>query len=67
MGKQLVEVDSELLDAVRAALGTTCPGETVAQALKETMMAYRAGQVLGEDLDALADPTPGVVSAKAWR
>lgn len=60
MGKQLVEIDSELLDAVCAALGTTDPGETVAQALKETVMAYRAGQFLSEDLVPLPEPaTPG--------
>jgi Arc/MetJ family transcription regulator len=60
MGKQLVEIDSELLDAVCEALGTTDPCETVAQALKETVMAYRAGQLLSEDLAPLPEPaTPG--------
>jgi Arc/MetJ family transcription regulator len=66
--RTLVEIDPELLDAAKAALGTTTIKDTVDRALREAVRAQVTAEHLrdmrsleGLDLD---DPE---VMAQAWR
>ena len=71
MTKQIVDIDDELLDEARRALGTSTIKDTVNSALVETASAARRRAITAEDLQRfaeaardLADPE---VMARAWQ
>jgi Arc/MetJ family transcription regulator len=70
MTKRLVDIDDEVLDEARRALGTTTLKDTVNEALRSTVQGHRRSQVTREDLkrvgELLVDLGDPDIMAKAW-
>ena len=70
MTKRLVDIDDEILEEARRALGTTTLKDTVNQSLRNTVQAHRRTQITREDLrrvaELLVDLGDPEVMAKAW-
>jgi Arc/MetJ family transcription regulator len=70
MTKRLVEIDDEVLEEARVALGTSTIKDTVNVALGEAAKAARRRPITREDLrrfaEAAADLGDPEIMAKAW-
>ena len=70
MTKRLVDIDDEILDEARRALGTRTLKDTVNTALRESAETNRRRHVTRADLqrvgELLVDLGDPVVMAKAW-
>ena len=70
MTKRLVDIDDEILEEARHALGTTTLKDTVNQSLRTAVREHRRSQITREDLrrvgDLLLDLSDPEVMAKAW-
>ena len=70
MAKRLVDIDDEVLEEARRALGTTTIKDTVNTALDEAVRAARRRSLTVEDLQAvgalLVDLGDPEVMARAW-
>jgi len=70
MTKRLVDIDDEVLEQAREALGTKTLKETVNAALEESARAARRRSITREDLIRFAEATQDArnpkIMAKAW-
>lgn len=70
MTKRLVDIDDEVLEQARSALGTTTLKETVNASLTEAAQAARRRSLTKEDLERFAEAIKDLgdpeVMAKAW-
>ena len=70
MTKRLVDIDDEILEEARHALGTTTLKDTVNQSLRTAVREHRRSQITREDLrrvgELLLDLSDPDVMAKAW-
>jgi Arc/MetJ family transcription regulator len=70
MTKRLVDIDDEILEEARRALGTTTLKDTVNQSLQSTVRVHRRTEITREDLqrvgELLVDLRDPEVMAKAW-
>ena len=70
MTKRLVDIDDEILEEARHALGTTTLKDTVNQSLRSAVREHRRSQITREDLrrvgDLLLDLSDPEVMARAW-
>ncbi len=70
MTKRLVDIDDEILEEARHALGTTTLKDTVNESLRSTVQAHRRSQITREDLqragELLVDLGDPEIMAKAW-
>ena len=70
MTKRLVDIDDEVLEEARRALGTTTLKDTVNQSLRSAVWEHRRSQITREDLrrvgELLLDLSDPDVMAKAW-
>lgn len=70
MTKRLVDIDDEILDEARRALGTTTLKDTVNQSLRNAAEASRRRKITKEDLQAFVEATEDLrnpeIMAKAW-
>lgn len=70
MTKRLVDIDDEVLDEARRALGTTTLKDTVNQSLRTAVQSARRGTITPEDLqrvgELLVDLRNPEIMAKAW-
>jgi Arc/MetJ family transcription regulator len=70
MTKRLVDIDDEILDEARRALGTTTLKDTVNQSLRNAAKASRRRKITKEDLQAFVEATEDLrnpeIMAKAW-
>ena len=70
MTKRLVDIDDEVLEEARRALGTTTLKDTVNQSLHSAVREHRRSQITREDLrrvgELLVDLGDPEVMAKAW-
>ena len=70
MTKRLVDIDDEVLEEARRALGTKTLKDTVNEALRSSVQAHRRSQLTREDLkrvaELLVDLGDPDVMAKAW-
>ncbi len=71
MAKRLVEIDDQVLEDARRALGTTTIKDTVNIALRESVKAAHRRAITAEDLAAFAEATKDArdpeIMARAWR
>ena len=70
MTKRLVDIDDEVLERARLALGTKTLKDTVNESLRVTAQAARRHAITDEDFAAFADASRDLgdpeVMAKAW-
>jgi Arc/MetJ family transcription regulator len=70
MTKRLVDIDDEILDEARRALGTTTLKDTVNQSLRNAAEASRRRKITKQDLQAFVEATEDLrnpeIMAKAW-
>jgi len=70
MTKRLVDIDDEVLDEAKRALGTTTLKDTINSSLRESVAAARRREITKEDLqrvgELLTDRGDPEVMAKAW-
>ena len=70
MTKRLVDIDDDVLDQARRALGTSTVKETVNGSLRSTVQAYRRRSLTAEDIAAFVEATEDLrnpeIMAKAW-
>ena len=70
MTKRLVDIDDEVLEEARRALGTSTLKETVNRALRHTVEHHRRPPVSPEDVGAFVAATADLrnpeVMAEAW-
>jgi Arc/MetJ family transcription regulator len=70
MTKRLVDIDDEILDEARRALGTKTLKETVNESLRSIVQSHRRQKITKEDVqrfvDALEDLCNPEIMAKAW-
>jgi Arc/MetJ family transcription regulator len=70
MTKRLVDIDDEVLEEARRALGTTTLKETVNESLRSTAQAARGRQITMDDIAAFAEAARDLgdpeVMKKAW-
>jgi len=70
MTKRLVDIDDEVLDEAKRALGTTTLKDTINSSLRESVAAARRREITKEDLqrvgELLTDLGDPEVMAKAW-
>ena len=70
MTKRLVDIDDEVLEDARRALGTTTLKDTVNQSLHSAVREHRRTQITREDLqrigERLSDLGDPEVMAQAW-
>jgi Arc/MetJ family transcription regulator len=70
MAKRLVDIDDDLLERAREALGTTTIKDTVNRALEEQAKAAYRRALTSEDLRRFAEATRDLgdpeVMARAW-
>jgi Arc/MetJ family transcription regulator len=70
MTKRLVDIDDEILEQARAALGTTTLKDTVNEALHTTVQAHRRRALTAEDIERFVKATVDLrnpeIMAKAW-
>jgi Arc/MetJ family transcription regulator len=70
MTKRLVDIDDEVLDEARRALGTATLKDTVNESLRSTVQAARRRKITKEDIEAFAEAAKDLgdpeVMAKAW-
>ncbi len=70
MTKRLVEIDDQILEDARRALGTITIKDTVNTALKESAAAAHRRAITKEDLQRFVEATPDLrnpeIMAKAW-
>lgn len=70
MTKRLVDIDDEILDEARRALGTTTLKDTVNESLRSTAQAARRSKITNEDIAAFAEAARDLgdpeIMAKAW-
>jgi Arc/MetJ family transcription regulator len=70
MTKRLVDIDDEILEQARDALGTTTLKDTVNEALRTTVQAVHRREITKEDLqrvgELLVDLGNPEIMAKAW-
>jgi Arc/MetJ family transcription regulator len=70
MTKRLVEIDDEVLEAARQALGTTTLKDTVNAALAETVKAVSRREITKDDIRRFVEATEDLrnpeIMAKAW-
>jgi len=70
MTKRLVDIDDEVLDQARRALGTSTLKDTVNESLRSTVQAYRRRSLTAEDVAAFVEATEDLrnpeIMAKAW-
>lgn len=69
MTKTLVDIDDELLEAAREALGTSTKKDTVNAALREVIAMQRRSQAADDLVEWLGrnDPWDDSVRDRAWR
>ena len=70
MTKRLVDIDDEVLEKARLALGTTTLKDTVNESLRATVEAARRRALSPEDIAAFVAATEDLrnpeIMAKAW-
>lgn len=70
MTKRLVDIDDDVLDEARRALGTTTLKDTVNESLRNTVQSARRRAITYEDIMAFAEAAKDLgdpeVMAKAW-
>lgn len=70
MTKRLVDIDDEVLEDARQALGTSTLKDTVNESLRAAVHAARRRAITDEDIAAFADAARDLenpeVMAKAW-
>lgn len=70
MTKRLVDIDDEVLESARLALGTTTLKDTVNESLRATVQASRRRALTPEDIAAFVEATEDLrnpeIMAKAW-
>jgi Arc/MetJ family transcription regulator len=70
MTKRLVDIDDEILEEARRALGTTTLKDTVNGSLHAAVRAYRRTTITKEDIARFAEAAKDLgdpeVMAKAW-
>ncbi|MGL5810774.1 MAG: hypothetical protein ACRCYQ_12595 [Nocardioides sp.] len=71
MTKRLVDIDDEVLEAARTALGTTTLKDTVNTSLRNaTSSAHRRREITTEDLQAFGEAVKDLgnpeIMARAW-
>ena len=70
MTKRLVDIDDEILEEARRALGTTTLKDTVNESLRSAVQSYRRRNLTAEDIAAFVDATEDLrnpeIMAKAW-
>jgi Arc/MetJ family transcription regulator len=70
MTKRLVDIDDEVLENARLALGTTTLKDTVNESLRATVQASRRRALTPEDIAAFVEATEDLrnpeIMAKAW-
>jgi len=66
----LVDIDDEILDEARRALGTKTLKETVNRALRSIVQSHRRQKITKEDVQRFVDATEDLrnpeIMAKAW-
>ena len=70
MTKRLVDIDDEVLEKARLALGTTTLKDTVNESLRAAVQASRRRALTPEDIAAFVEATEDLrnpeIMAKAW-
>ena len=70
MTKRLVDIDDEILEEARRALGTTTLKETVNRSLRSIVETHQRGQITKEDIQRFVAATEDLrnpeIMAKAW-
>ncbi len=70
MTKRLVDIDDEILEEARRALGTTTLKETVNRSLRSIVETYQRRQITKEDIQRFVAATEDLrnpeIMAKAW-
>jgi Arc/MetJ family transcription regulator len=70
MTKRLVDIDDEILDEARRALGTKTLKETVNESLRSIVQSHRRQKITKEDVQRFVDATEDLrkpeIMAKAW-
>jgi Arc/MetJ family transcription regulator len=70
MTKRLVDIDDEILDEARRALGTKTLKETVNESLRSIVQSHRRQKITKEDVQRFVDATEDLrnpeITAKAW-
>jgi Arc/MetJ family transcription regulator len=70
MTKRLVDIDDEILDEARRALGTKTLKETVNESLRSIVQSHRRQKITKEDIQRFVDATEDLrnpeIMAKAW-
>jgi Arc/MetJ family transcription regulator len=70
MTKRLVDIDDEILDEARRALGTSTLKDTVNESLRNTVQMHRRRRLTDEDIQQFVDATEDLrnpeIMAKAW-
>jgi Arc/MetJ family transcription regulator len=70
MTKRLVDIDDEILEEARRALGTTTLKDTVNESLRSAVQSYRRRNLTPEDITTFVDATEDLrnpeIMAKAW-
>jgi Arc/MetJ family transcription regulator len=70
MTKRLVDIDDEILEEARRALGTTTLKETVNRSLRSIVETYQRRQITKEDIQRFVEATEDLrnpeIMAKAW-
>lgn len=70
MTKRLVDIDDEILDEARRALGTTTLKETVNEALRGTVERHQRRPITKEDIERFVEASEDLrnpeIMAKAW-
>jgi Arc/MetJ family transcription regulator len=70
MTKRLVDIDDEILDEARRALGTRTLKDTVNESLRATVQAYKHRDITHEDIERFVKATVDLrdpqIMAGAW-
>lgn len=70
MTKRLVDIDDDILDEARRALGTTTLKDTVNESLRNVVLTAARRKITKEDIAAFAEAAKDLgdpeVMAKAW-
>jgi Arc/MetJ family transcription regulator len=70
MTKRLVDIDDEILEEARRALGTTTLKETVNQSLRSIVETHRRQRITKQDIQRFVNATEDLrnpeIMAKAW-
>jgi Arc/MetJ family transcription regulator len=70
MTKRLVDIDDEILEEARRALGTTTLKETVNRSLRSIVETHQRRQITKEDIQRFIEATEDLrnpeTMAKAW-